>query len=297
MALHNAISQDEIEFIKNNSNKTVKELSFILHRHANTLRVLAKKHKLKIKRHQNKSTKIDNSYFKNWSNESAYIRGFIAADGCIIEGNRNGKTLEITLNIKDNDHLQTIANMMKFTGKLKLIEKTNAIRFTIGSRELCDDLISIGITPRKSLTLKFPDIPPDFIPHFIRGYFDGDGYCRFRNGYINSNNMCIPQLEFSMLGTLDVVSKIKKYINTTSGTTFGNIEYQKESNIFRLTFCGTTSAKTFGDIIYSNSTIHLYRKKKVFDKWNEISGLHIGINEYTNIIQNYKQKTYNKQLN
>ena len=40
-------------------------------------------------------------------------------------------------------------------------------------------LNSYGCTPRKSLTLKFPDRDifksSDLIRHFIRGYFDGDG--------------------------------------------------------------------------------------------------------------------------
>lgn len=37
------------------------------------------------------------------------------------------------------------------------------------------DLISHGCIPQKSLILKFPEISKELIPHFIRGYFDGDG--------------------------------------------------------------------------------------------------------------------------
>lgn len=38
------------------------------------------------------------------------------------------------------------------------------------------DLFALGCTPRKSLTINLiPDIKKEFIPSFIRGYFDGDG--------------------------------------------------------------------------------------------------------------------------
>ena len=49
----------------------------------------------------------------------------------------------------------------------------------VNSPHLINTLISYGCTPKKSLTLKFPDISifknMDLIRHFIRGYFDGDG--------------------------------------------------------------------------------------------------------------------------
>ena len=47
--------------------------------------------------------------------------------------------------------------------------------FNINNEKIYDDLIGLGLTPRKSLTLKFPEIPPIFVRHFIRGCWDGDG--------------------------------------------------------------------------------------------------------------------------
>lgn len=52
-------------------------------------------------------------------------------------------------------------------------------RIQISSKTLTADLLKLGCTPRKSLTLKFPNDgifkSNDLIRHFIRGYFDGDG--------------------------------------------------------------------------------------------------------------------------
>ena len=44
----------------------------------------------------------------------------------------------------------------------------------------CDfsDLNKLGVVERKSLILTFPteqQVPKHLMPHFIRGYFDGDG--------------------------------------------------------------------------------------------------------------------------
>lgn len=45
----------------------------------------------------------------------------------------------------------------------------------IGSRQLYDRLYALGVTPRKSLTMKFPAVPDKYLAPFVRGYFDGDG--------------------------------------------------------------------------------------------------------------------------
>lgn len=58
------------------------------------------------------------------------------------------------------------------------------------------DLINLGCVPKKSLILTFPSeeqIPKKLIKHFIRGYFDGDGWFTntekcFQVGIIGTEN-------------------------------------------------------------------------------------------------------------
>lgn len=45
----------------------------------------------------------------------------------------------------------------------------------IGSKNLYVQLTRLGMTPRKSLTMKFPPVPRRRLPFFVLGYFDGDG--------------------------------------------------------------------------------------------------------------------------
>jgi hypothetical protein len=41
---------------------------------------------------------------------------------------------------------------------------------------LVKDLMEIGLTPRKSLTIQLPTIPDEYFYHFTRGYIEGDGW-------------------------------------------------------------------------------------------------------------------------
>ncbi|MDP8260952.1 MAG: LAGLIDADG family homing endonuclease [Candidatus Kappaea frigidicola] len=45
----------------------------------------------------------------------------------------------------------------------------------IGDHEIYTDLEKLGVHPNKSLTMKFPQVPIDFLSDFVRGYLDGDG--------------------------------------------------------------------------------------------------------------------------
>lgn len=114
---------------------------------------------------------IDRNFFKKWSKDMAYILGLIATDGCLIERKDGFHCLDITNN--EIDLLYKIKSIMK--SEHKICRKKRGARFQVRNAILYDDLLKLGITPRKSKTLKFPEIPPRYMSDFIRGCFDGDG--------------------------------------------------------------------------------------------------------------------------
>ena len=68
---------------------------------------------------------------------------------------------------------------MNINNKISYREATKAYRMSFRSDKCKADLINKGRVPRKSLILKFPteeQVPRGLIRHFIRGYFDGDGW-------------------------------------------------------------------------------------------------------------------------
>ena len=84
---------------------------------------------------------------------------------------------------------------------------------------MVNDLINLGCIPNKSLTLTFPDfINDELLPHFIRGYFDGDGCIwngkrkkvvvkdsRNKTGY---RERIIHNVKFTITGNYTFISKL-----------------------------------------------------------------------------------------
>lgn len=130
---------------------------------------------------------LRHSFFKKIKTEiQAYLLGFYAADGSI---NEKRKTFRIGIKETDKEIIdlyrkwispnayERIRKAHYTTGRNKqVIYANDAVFFDIASTELCSDLIQQGYGYNKSyLELHLPAISNDLIPHFIRGYFDGDG--------------------------------------------------------------------------------------------------------------------------
>lgn len=111
----------------------------------------------------------------------AYLLGYFAADGSMIENKRGSRYIEFTST--DKILLQIL---VRYSGAPQRIarRKTNTrhkkqYRIQVGSTQWYSDLFALGFTPRKSKTLTFPLVPQQYRSDFVRGYFDGDGciYC------------------------------------------------------------------------------------------------------------------------
>lgn len=130
-------------------------------------------------------------------------------------------------------------------------------RFIVNSKHLWTILNQYGCTPRKSLTLEFPDISifndKELIRHFMRGYFDGDG-C------ISWGNKEHTVLTVQLLGTQSFLSSFlfncpKEYWDLTLHHNHNNVE--ESTMFFNL---ASNKAKRFLDFIYQGSNIYLDRK-------------------------------------
>ena len=178
--------------------------------------------------------------------------GFLYADGCV---HSNGN--EISINITDRDHVEKFKNAIGATNHK--ITETNDKRFknaktlyqfTIRDKQLHQDLIKWGCIPQKSLVLeKIPNIPRDYISHFIRGYFDGDGSLHYLQG---TNNFRI-----SFVGTQDFLNDIQKEIQTNV-----SLQYGSTGKAYTLQVAGRKQVERILNYLYnnSNSNIRLDRK-------------------------------------
>lgn len=210
---------------------------------------------------------VNDSFFSVLNEKSAYWLGFIYADGYI---SKTENCLRITLSAKDEDHLVKFKedissespityHMNRYSEKYSLTKKA---RISIFSKQIKEDLLKLGCGPMKSLTCTFPEIQENLIPHFIRGYFDGDGSIYIVKPYGRMKN---PSIGISIIGTEDFLKEMKAKIG------FGpekNLRKDKRLNntIRILEFAGYNIVNRFGDYIYKDSTVQLDRKKSIFDK-------------------------------
>lgn len=115
--------------------------------------------------------KVDEDFFRDWSADMAYILGIITSDGCLLEYKNGYNGIDITS--KDISHLRRIKERLK--SEHKIGKKERGYRIQIRNKRIYNNLISLGLTPRKSKIIRLPKVPKKYLSHFIRGVFDGDG--------------------------------------------------------------------------------------------------------------------------
>jgi hypothetical protein len=224
---------------------------------------------------------VDESFFSKDTEESFYLAGFIAADGCITtHKSKEPNVLIICLSKKDEDHLVKLKNILGFTGPVKeTLSKlskynpewndTKQVKISIYNKKIIDDLKRFGIGPRKSLTYDFPEwlIDHPLVHHFMRGYFDGDGSFSISKEHRKTKNHGIKTYEkyvFSLRGTLSFLSTFDKIIkrHIVSHTT-----PKLYTKIGELKYSGNINVKLISKFLYDDCDISLQRK---FDIVKEI---------------------------
>lgn len=198
----------------------------------------------------------DNFFIKN-NNQCFYWAGFIAADGYIDEIRSK---IYITLNVKDKDHLIKYKNAVQYTGPISYIPSNNAVCVRISSKFLINVLKNkFNITTKKSLTLKHPKYLTDNqARHFIRGYFDGDGYLRKNKGH-----------SLSILGTKSMLQWINKILERNLDIGQGKHIYKYSRLKYSiLEYAGRIQVHNIMNWLYnySNNSIRLSRKYQIYQE-------------------------------
>ncbi len=209
--------------------------------------------------YKNSKTTFDEDFFETINTEEkAYWLGFILADGCITNNNE----LSIGLAIRDYDHLHRFKKSLKSNAQiyesktyLKRMQTYYATcSISLYSKKISSDLKKHNIFPRKS-TLEQPDltIPKCLIHHYIRGFFDGDGWFSTykRVTYYNKWECGFGSSE-----------RMLKYVQENCKK-LGNINFPDPkpfSSFYSIEITNQVEILKFIDFIYSDATIYLPRK-------------------------------------
>lgn len=131
------------------------------------------------------TARLRESLFSQWSQPMAYpyLLGYIFTDGSL---SRVGQgAFRVSISSIDRGHLEKLAAILGEDVKVRSGKQSkkgfsgsgdrdiHSIAFT--RPQMIQDLRRLGLTERKSLTMRFPDVPDEFLRDFIRGCWDGDG--------------------------------------------------------------------------------------------------------------------------
>lgn len=125
-----------------------------------------KKNDLPLEGSGGKNRKVMSNVFKVDDNDSDYWLGIMAADGYI-----SGSS--ISLGLKDEEHVVKFKDFVE--PNLNVKKRKNRGYYTVTYRHLetLKFLHSVGIVDNKTKILNYIG---KLSSHFVRGYFDGDGY-------------------------------------------------------------------------------------------------------------------------
>lgn len=199
----------------------------------------------------NKLYNVTENYFEHINNpEKAYWLGYIAADGCVHEKEHNYFIFSI-ISI-DLDQLEKLKTALNFTGNIVKRNVNGFIRYsiTINNTTFSKFLISHGIVPRKTFKLIYPYfLSKELIPHYIRGYLDGDGSITTKE----------QRIQFNIVGTFALISGVASYLEDNNILKSNSIH--KDGNIFKLQR-SQKQALNFLNYIYKDSSLNTRMNRK-----------------------------------
>lgn len=210
---------------------------------------------------------VNRNYFENIDNEwKAYWLGFLYADGCI---SLKDNTVRIRLQRGDKAHLQKFLDSLQSDSLIRdNISKLNGKEFKQSEVYVCnskivEDLINHNCVPNKSLILEFPSdniVPKELKRHFIRGYFDGDGW-------IHCSKTGKKRMEIGFIGTPNTMLGIKNYLENT--IILSDVVLKKnhgKTTTMSLCYGKFSDCDKIYNHLYKDCNIYLERKLNKFDE-------------------------------
>lgn len=211
----------------------------------------SRKNKFSGRNNPNTKYSFDDQFFNTIdSKEKAYLMGWIASDGHI--GKRGFK---ISIHQKDIKILEYFQRIMCPQIPIRFFQNQSSkmCSFEINSQNISNALCEhLKIKPgKKSHLVALPQLNEDYIWHFVRGYFDGDGSLNDKNiskykyikGNIRSNS-------------IEMLKSIKKIHNDGGSITNNSLHYSNKKML------------RFLDKIYKDSgELKLERKYKRYIDW------------------------------
>lgn len=218
---------------------------------------------------------INEKFFSSWSGAMAYVLGVIYTDGNLsyTKAPHAKKTyLRFSIAQKEPEILEKVLALMGADYPIR--KKSNLVNnrkieinyFEIQNENLCKDLINLGVTPKKSLTIKFPNIPHEFIRHFVRGCWDGDGSISKGS---NSNTFRASFVSGSYHFLFNLVNYLK-----SEGFEVKPFKVEKKNPIFYFKIDGNQQCSKLFHFLYDDVSPNMFLDRK-FKKFVDADDLYL----------------------
>ena len=202
---------------------------------------------------------VNHNYFDKIDCENkAYLLGLIMSDGCVNKRKNINKSNRLMFKLHKDDKYLVEFMAKEIAPFSNLSKDKNSFRLEINSNRLVKALNVLGVDFNKILNGEnLPDLPEEMYPHFIRGFFDGDGSYSDRKNKTKPNvNICSIHKEFLEKILLKIKIDGKIYC-----------EKRETKDMYRLVFTSHKTRIEFFNYIYSNCSIYMKRKYEPYFKY------------------------------
>ena len=173
----------------------------------------------------------------------------------------------MNLSARDWEHMKKFQDFLKYTeDKVRICPNYgvggDVCRFSIRNKHIWTALNNLGCTPRKSLTLVFPDesifSSRNLIYDFIRGYCDGDGTL---GAYPINGDLNKLRENIGFVGTESFLQSIVDFLGE-----YSKVIPKKDNKAFSIRYCNR-KARRIARLLYEHATIYLDRKYDIYKQF------------------------------
>jgi len=219
----------------------------------------------------------------------AYVLGYAVADGCIVvDKTRIKNRFLLNITSAEKRHLYRIRKALESEHKISRKPggdgKNFAYQLQIRNPVITQDLMNLGVLPRKTYNLNPIKVPNKYFSDFVRGFFDGDGTVyiykvndvpQIKAGFVSSSRSFLQYFNKQLCG----------YLNIPEKTIHQDLPKREGQNLIKyyIDFYIGDSEKFCNFMYGNNPELYLPRKRGIFEKWKTIKRRHY-------IKQNYPSK-------
>lgn len=196
---------------------------------------------------------VDENFFTEIDTpEKAWVLGLFTADGHLSKGGT------FRIGLLDEDVVLKVQRCFKSNHKINERTQKNGKRFytfVFSHPRIRDDLRGLGFSSNKTFDCRLPSIPKELLPHYFRGWFEGDGTI-----VRSKRKRGSAKAQVRIVGTEGMCLDAAKII--------GGFVYKVKENMWRLNLDRVDQAEGFLKLIYDCSADHMRMDRK-YRKWKE----------------------------